>query len=131
MLQAEAKKKARLERFGVSSAQTAKPAEDSSILASKLAARAERFALSKSSANPSAAGPASQKQAVKASSPVQDKDAAAQAKAAALVKPAANPEAEAKRQVRLSLPNRQWAIHRKRIPQVHVKCNLNSALVCK
>lgn len=99
--QAEAKKKARLERFGSGQGQEKKPAEDPSVLASKLAARAERFALSKSGTQPApgTAASAATPQASKAPTNVQERDAAAVAKAAALVKPAANPEAEAKRQV--------------------------------
>ena len=115
MLQAEKKKKARLERFGEVKAT---PAEDSGAIASKLAARAERFALSKPA--PQAAGPTSapgaaaetsaSEAAAKVVAPVskraqsiEERKQAAQAKAAAMVKPPANPEAEAKRQV-ITLP---------------------------
>lgn len=89
------KKKARLDRFGGVS-ESKKP--DSEELAAKLAARAERFALSKGTEaeKPKEGGG---KKAANPSSAVERKDAA-QARAAALVKPAANPEQEAKRQAR-------------------------------
>lgn len=100
-VQAELKKKARLERFG--GVQQAKSAEDSSALASKLAARAERFALAKP--EPQKAGSAAGNTETTAvgkgkQQSVQERNDAAVAKAAALVKPAVSAEAEAKRQVR-------------------------------
>ena len=99
------KKKARLDRFGSGEG---KQAEDSGALASKLAARAERFALTKSDSQTLTAKAGAGKEAPAKVEPakgpakpasVQERNAAAIDKAAALVKPAANPEEEAKRQV--------------------------------
>ncbi len=75
---------------------------DSGELAAKLAARAERFALSKGPDAEKASGTDAAKpaQPAKATSAAERKDAA-QARAAALVKPAANAEQEAKRQVNI------------------------------
>lgn len=86
------KKKARLDRFG---GVTEIKKADSGELAAKLAARAERFALAKG-------GPDTPKGEAEKSNPSSalDRNESAQAKAAALVKPAANPEQEAKRQAR-------------------------------
>ena len=103
-MQAEKKKKARVERFGDAKA---KPAEDAGELASKLAARAERFALSSKPAPqaaaktgaPQTAAAKPEAAASRQAQSVEEKNQAALAKAAAMVKPAANPEAEAKRQV--------------------------------
>ena len=110
IVQADKKKKARLDRFGKGKE---KSTADAGELASKLAARAERFALSKpASQGTGKAAPAqtadegATQEASKAPAPVskraqsiEEKNQAALAKAAAMVKPAANPEAEAKRQV--------------------------------
>jgi hypothetical protein len=93
--QVDLKKKQRLERFGgVSETKKA----DSGELAARLAARAERFALSKGTEGEKPKGGDAAEKPAKPSSAVERKDAA-QARAAALVKPAANPEQEAKRQV--------------------------------
>lgn len=100
-MQVDSKKKARLERFG-GVPETKKA--DSGELAAKLAARAERFALTKGG-DATKGGEAEKEKATtpstaaaKPSTAAERKDAA-QARAAALVKPAANAEQEAKRQV--------------------------------
>jgi hypothetical protein len=94
------KKKARLDRFG---GVTEIKKADSGELAAKLAARAERFALAKGA-------PDTPKGEAEKSNPSSalDRNESAQAKAAALVKPAANPEQEAKRQVEIFLRENGW-----------------------